>query len=211
MKTLLNQWRWLFLMLSTCAFSQKALVIVAHPNMAQSEVNRQLLKAVSAMPNVTIHELYRTYPDEKINVTTEQQLLRTHQLIVFQFPLYWFSAPSLLKKWMDEVVTSKFALEAGNPLKGKKLLIATSAGGTADDFRHGGLMNISIDEALTPYEAFARLCQLDYQPAFVTYGVPNPTILNIKQSEAEQKERQQYIDNQAKMYVAYIAKLLATK
>ena len=200
------------ILISVGAMAQpKILVIVAHPNLAQSEVNRQLLQAISNEKDITIHNLYKTYPDERINIANEQKLLETHQIIVFQFPLYWFSAPSLLKKWQDEVVTSKFVLGKINPLKDKKLLIVTSAGGTQNDFRHGGLMNLTIDETLAPYEAFATLCQMKYLSPFVTYGVPNPQILNIPLTAEEKKTRQQYIDNQAKAYLEYLKKLAEEK
>ncbi len=56
------------------------------------------------MEQVTLHDLYQTYPDFFIDVSREQDLLREHQHIVLQFPLYWFSTPSLLKEWQDLVL-----------------------------------------------------------------------------------------------------------
>ncbi len=43
----------------------------------------------------------REYPDFIINVKREQELVENHDNIIFQFPLYWYSSPSLLKKWID--------------------------------------------------------------------------------------------------------------
>ncbi|MGT2357467.1 NAD(P)H-dependent oxidoreductase [Staphylococcus aureus] len=44
-----------------------------------------------------MHDLYREYPDFIINVKREQELVENHDNIIFQFPLYWYSSPSLLK------------------------------------------------------------------------------------------------------------------
>ena len=52
----------------------------------------------------TIHELYKEYPDSNINIKREQKLVESHQNLVFQFPIFNFSSPSLLKKWIDAVL-----------------------------------------------------------------------------------------------------------
>nr|WP_260506727.1 NAD(P)H-dependent oxidoreductase [Brevibacillus brevis] len=55
-------------------------------------------------PNdITIHEIYKEYPDWNIDVPREQQLLEAYDHVIFQFPLYWYSYPPLLKKWFDDV------------------------------------------------------------------------------------------------------------
>ncbi|WP_258875145.1 NAD(P)H-dependent oxidoreductase [Paenibacillus sp. VMFN-D1] len=49
--------------------------------------------------------LYKEYPNENIDFKHEQELLRSHDRIVFQFPLYGYSTPPLMKMWVDEVFT----------------------------------------------------------------------------------------------------------
>ena len=39
----------------------------------------------------------------------EQQRLADHDLIVLQFPLYWYTGPALLKEWLDLVWLQGFA------------------------------------------------------------------------------------------------------
>lgn len=71
---------------------------------------------------VTVHRVYEAYPEEKIDVATEQKLLTEHDRIVLQFPFYWYSSPSLLKQWEDDVLTYGWALgNKGDKLHGREL------------------------------------------------------------------------------------------
>jgi putative NADPH-quinone reductase len=87
----------------------KPLVILAHPNIADSRINRRLIEEVRNYPEITVHELYSSYPDWVIDVPREQELLENHDRIVLQFPLYWYSTPPLLKKWQDDVLSYGWA------------------------------------------------------------------------------------------------------
>ena len=79
---------------------KKTLIILAHPNMADSRLNKALIEAIKDEPHITIHDIYAHYKTaENIDVKKEQELLISHERIVFQFPLYWFSTPGLLKDW----------------------------------------------------------------------------------------------------------------
>ena len=129
-------------------------------------------------------------------------------MIVFQFPLYWFSAPPLLHKWQNEVITSKFALSKNNPLQNKSLAIVTTVGGTKEDFTKQGSMQSTIDEILSPFKAFAALCHIQYQKPFVVYGVPNPAILSITMAEEQKANREIYLNEQAELYKKYLLILL---
>ena len=82
----------------------KILVLFAHPYPHMSRVNRAMAEAVRDLPHVTVRDLYEIYPDFYIDVKREQALLTTHDVIVMQHPVYWYSCPSLLKEWMDSVL-----------------------------------------------------------------------------------------------------------
>ena len=76
----------------------RVLVLFAHPALEKSRVNRHLLRAIEGLPDVTVHDLYEEYPDFQIDAEREQELLRTHDVIVLQHPFYWYSAPALVKE-----------------------------------------------------------------------------------------------------------------
>ena len=83
---------------------RRILVQLAHPVLERSRVNRRLLAAIRALDGVTINDLYEAYPTLAIDVEREQELLLTHDVIVFQHPFYWYSAPAIIKEWQDLVL-----------------------------------------------------------------------------------------------------------
>jgi NAD(P)H dehydrogenase (quinone) len=65
-------------------------------------------------------------------------------LIIFNFPIYWFSMPAIMKGWIDRVFVSgrcyggmRFYDRGG--LKGKKALISLTLGGQPHMFDHDGV------------------------------------------------------------------------
>ncbi|WP_225999463.1 NAD(P)H-dependent oxidoreductase [Paenibacillus sp. BJ-4] len=152
--------------------SAKTLVIVAHPDLEASRINKRLTVELERRGNVTVHRLYETYPDEKIDVAREQALLTAHDRVVLQFPLFWYNSPALLKKWLDEVFELGFAHgKGGDKLKGKELLIATSTGGAQSMYQAGGLHNYSYSEILRPFQQTANYTGMNYRPHFVVSGI----------------------------------------
>ncbi|TKH41447.1 general stress protein [Paenibacillus terrae] len=159
------------------------LVIVTHPNLAESRVNKRWVQELKKQPGVTIHNLYEVYPDEKINVAQEQELLEQHDRIVLQFPFYWYSTPSLLKKWEDEVLTYGWAFgSGGDKLEGKELLIALSAASLEENYQHDGRNRYTIEELLRPLEATSHLIGAKLLPYFVQYGAAVLTDEQLEQS-----------------------------
>jgi glutathione-regulated potassium-efflux system ancillary protein KefG len=147
------------------------LVLFAHPALQNSRVNVLLMQAARNLEGVTLNDLYQAYPDFHIDVRHEQHLLRTHEIIVFQYPLLWFSAPALLKEWQDLVLEHGWAYGIeGRALRGKKCLCALTTGGGEAYYTGGGEYHFSIRELLAPMEQTARLCGMDFLPPFVIHG-----------------------------------------
>lgn len=149
-----------------------ALVLYAHPNPEESRVNRQLRAAIEGIEDITVHDLYETYPDFFIDVPREQALLLEHQAIVFQHPFYWYSCPPLLKEWMNRVLEYGFAYgEGGDKLHGKHFLQAITTAGPEARYRREGINHFTLPELLRPFEQSAHLCGLVTHAPFVTCGV----------------------------------------
>ncbi|MEM7391048.1 MAG: NAD(P)H-dependent oxidoreductase [Verrucomicrobiota bacterium] len=101
----------------------------------------------------------------------EQELLVAHETIVLQHPFYWYSCPPLLKQWIDLVLTYGFAFgHDGVALQGKRMITATSTGGSAETYDAEGLNHYTMREFLRPFEQTARLCRMTYLPPFVIPG-----------------------------------------
>lgn len=147
------------------------LILLAHPALQRSRVNRPLLEAVAELDGVTVHDLYRRYPDFFVVIDDEQTLLRAHRHIVLQFPMRWYSVPALLKEWLDRVLEYRFAYgQEGTALHGKSLSVAVSSGGREQAFQREGSSHYSLDELLRPLEQTAHLCGMDYRPPFWVAG-----------------------------------------
>ncbi|UNZ17599.1 NAD(P)H-dependent oxidoreductase [Streptomyces sp. 891-h] len=150
------------------------LVVLAHPDLAASRVNAALARAARSVEGVTVHELYAAYPEplpRSLDVGREQQLLRTHDRIVLQFPFYWYSAPPLLKQWLDEVFEHGFAYGSkGTALHGKSLRIATTIGSGAHEYRADGMHGFPVPDLLRPFASTARLTGMRFQEPFLVHG-----------------------------------------
>jgi len=151
----------------------KTLWYVIHENLAASSGNRTLLETARGLPGVTIVDLYASYPDFNIKVEREQELLRAHDLVVFQHPFYWYSSPALFKQWQDKVLSYGFAYppKEGTALHGKGWLSVITTGGPDWSYRSGGYNNFTMSELLRPLQQTAYLCGMTWLPPFIVHGV----------------------------------------
>lgn len=149
----------------------RILILFAHPAIHKSRVNQQMADAVKGLENVTFHNLYEEYPDFHIDIKKEQDLLLDHDIVVWHHPFYWYSAPAILKEWIDLVLEHGFAYgRQGTRLKGKQVLTAISTGGRREAYQQGGFNNYTIHQFLSPFEQTAKLCNMQYLPPFVIHG-----------------------------------------
>jgi glutathione-regulated potassium-efflux system ancillary protein KefG len=104
-------------------------------------------------------------------VKKEQELLLEHDIIIWHHPFYWYSAPAMLKEWIDLVLEHGFAYgREGTALKGKKVLSVITTGGRREAYQKGGFNQYSIAEFLAPYNRTVTLCYMDYLPPYVVHG-----------------------------------------
>ncbi|MBQ1543826.1 NAD(P)H-dependent oxidoreductase [Caulobacter sp. CCUG 60055] len=151
--------------------NRNLLLVLAHPALERSRANRALLKAAKVCAGVTFDDLYELYPDFMVDVDAEQKKLVDHDVIALQFPLYWYSVPSLLKEWLDLVWLHGFAYgKEGKALVGKRLFVACTTGGGAGAYRPEGSNNFTIDEFLRPLEQTAYLCGMKWMRPFVVHA-----------------------------------------
>jgi len=111
------------------------------------------------------------------DIVAEQDKVRAADLVIFQFPMWWFGFPAILKGWIDRVLSYKFAYGVGQwwdkgPFADKKAMLAittgTPAGAYAPDGRNG-----DIERILWSTEAgVLAICGFQVLPAFVAYGAP---------------------------------------
>lgn len=159
----------------------KTLVLTAHPNLGKSRINRAWFNALSNIDSVTARDLTAIAgTGMNFDLAAEQALLLAHDRIVFQFPFYWYSAPPVMKAWMDQVLSYGFAYgPGGDKLKGREFLALVSTGGPADSYHAGGYNNFSMDELLKPFQQTALLTGMTYLRPFVAHGMAVATDAQI--------------------------------
>lgn len=149
----------------------RVLILYAHPAPHKSRVNHHLIRAAQDVDQVTVHDLYETYPDFLIDVEAEQTLLLEHDAVVFHHPFYWYSSPSILKEWQDLVLQHGWAYGSeGTSLQGKHGFSAITAGGGTEAYCPQGTNRRGIRDFLVPFEATFQLCGMVYHPPFLVYS-----------------------------------------
>lgn len=159
---------------------KKVLVLSAHHAPETSQINQQAVQALRAIAGVTVHELWQAYPDYKIDIEREQQLLLEHDSIVLLFPFWWYSSPAILKVWQDLVLTYGFAYgHEGTALQGKKLLVMVSTGSTEQSYTLGGANLYPLETLLSPFRTMANKTGMVWQTPVPLHGANEATQTQI--------------------------------
>ncbi len=149
----------------------RLLLYYAHPGHRYSHVNAEMLAAARRVEGITVVDLYAEYPRHDIDIDREQKRLLDHDIVVFQFPLFWYSTPSLIKEWQDLVLEHGFAYgKDGTALEGKKMQLVVTAAGPAEAYAPDGYQNHHLRTFLRPLEQTAALCKMEFLVPYVLYA-----------------------------------------
>ncbi|MFV0477337.1 MAG: NAD(P)H-dependent oxidoreductase [Parahaliea sp.] len=149
----------------------KVIHYYAHPGHRFSSINKAMWDASRQVENVMHVDLCREYPRYDINIDQEQARLLSHDIIVVQFPMFWYSAPALVKEWLDLTFEHGFAYgDGGSQLKGKWLMLAVSTSAPECAFSGKGYQHYPLRTFLTPFEQTARLSGMRFAAPYVRYG-----------------------------------------
>ncbi|XP_041699479.1 NAD(P)H dehydrogenase [quinone] 1-like [Coregonus clupeaformis] len=86
------------------------------------------------------------------DITEEHRKLSEAELVIFQFPMYWFTVPAIMKGWMDRVLTLGFAYTSEKRysqgiFKDKKAMLSFTTGSQESMFSANGIngdMNVTL-------------------------------------------------------------------
>lgn len=150
---------------------KKVIIINGHGAPMMSMDNKRILEDVKAqLQDVEIVTLAELYPDFKIDVEKEQTRLLAADLIVFEYPIWWYSAPSILKKYVEDVFAMGFAFgPGGDKLKGKKFIDSFTCGAPEKNYLPGA-SGEDIEKMALPMKATCWLCGIEYLGQIGTYG-----------------------------------------
>jgi len=109
-------------------------------------------------------------------VAAEMEKLVWADMLILQFPLWWFSLPAILKGWIDRVFALGFAYEIDRayeqgPFRNKRSLLAFTTGGPRETYgpegKHGRL-----EDPLFPIEhGVLHFAGMEVLPAYVAFWV----------------------------------------
>jgi len=153
----------------------KTLVIMAHSNPNDSRVNKKIKETLQDEENIIYKDIKSLYNNFDFDVKKEQNDLVNVDKVVFQFPLYWFTAPSILKQWTDDVFTNGFAFtydENGAwqtlKLQDKEFQMLVTIGASEEEYEQ---MGVKVKECLTSYSTTAYSLGMKELDPYYIYGI----------------------------------------
>lgn len=132
-------------------------------------------------------------------LSIEQEKVEWCDLMIWHFPLWWFSMPAILKGWQDRVISMERFYKNGHLyknglMKGKKALISVTTGTEFEAYQYGGFHNGDMDSILRPIHRgmleFVGFSVLEPQ---VSYAVAHKTDEERKAELKKWRERLKYI------------------
>jgi len=116
------------------------------------------------------------------DVLREQDKLRWADVVIFQFPLWWFSMPAIMKGWVERVYSYGFGYGVGEhserrwgdrygegTLSGKRAMLVVTAGGWESHYSARGI-NGAMDDLLFPiHHGILYYPGLEVLPPFIEY------------------------------------------
>ena len=109
------------------------------------------------------------------DVEAEMRKAESCDLMIWQFPLWWFGLPAILKGWVDRVFAMGRTYGGdrfyeNGVFKGKRALLSVTTGGPAEAYLPGGF-NGDIDAILRPiHRGMLRFTGWDVLAPHIVYG-----------------------------------------
>lgn len=149
-----------------------ALIIIGHPYWKDSVANRAILEELQKLrPQIKLSNLIELYPDFDIDIEAEQRKLIEADTVIWQFPLMWYSCPSIMRRYLEGVLSYGFAYgSSGSKLENKRL-IASITTGVKQSVYEGGILGFSAEDLFKPLAQVVKMCSMLWEPPQVTFGL----------------------------------------
>lgn len=165
-------------------------VIYAHPYPRHSRACAALLAAIEGREGLEVRSLYDRYPDFDVDAAAEQAALEKARLVVWLHPLYWYTAPALMKEWFEQVLVKGWAYGEGDgALAGKDCLWVTTTGGDEGAFSPEGRHAHAFEAFVPVVEQTARFCGMNWLEPFIVHGAHLVTEEALRESGAALRRR----------------------
>jgi NAD(P)H dehydrogenase (quinone) len=111
------------------------------------------------------------------DIETELARVEACDLMIWQFPLWWFGLPAILKGWVDRVFAMGRVYEYGRiyetgAFRDKRALLSLTTGGHAAEFARNGVYG-DIDSMLWPIQhGILQFTGFSVLAPHIVFGVP---------------------------------------
>jgi NAD(P)H dehydrogenase (quinone) len=135
-------------------------------------------------------------------IETEIGKIEWCDLMLWQFPLWWFGLPGILKGWVDRVLAMGRTYGGGRiyetgAFRGKRALLSLTTGGPRDAYRPGGF-NGDIDGILRPVQrGMLRFVGFNVLAPLVAYGPTHQPDEDLRKTLAAYAERLRHIESES--------------
>eukprot|EP01029_Cantina_marsupialis_P022765 TRINITY_DN557_c0_g1_i12.p1 TRINITY_DN557_c0_g1~~TRINITY_DN557_c0_g1_i12.p1 ORF type:complete len:243 (-),score=72.65 TRINITY_DN557_c0_g1_i12:85-813(-) len=127
------------------------------------------------------------------DIKAEQEKILKADLLVFVFPLWWGSVPSIMKGWIDRCFAREFAYGPGlklfedGPLKGRRAVCAITTGGPPVMFSEMGVLQGHMDNEI--------MYNMTHGVFFFTGMTPLKTFVSYGAAHVGDEKRKEYLND----------------
>jgi len=107
-------------------------------------------------------------------ISAEQAKLSRADLVILQFPIWWFGMPAILKGWADRVFARGFAYTSGRKydtgmFKGKLAMVSTTTGTSEATYAPDGIDGSILTVLWPVHNGLLRYTGFDVLPPYIAY------------------------------------------
>lgn len=150
---------------------RNVLVVSGHPRLdGDSVANKAIVGELEKLDGYEVDRLDALYPGFDIDVEAEQAKLVAADVVVLQYPVFWYGMPALMQKWMEDVFSHGFSHgSSAKALVGKKLVVSMTVG--APEEAYGEDAAVQIEDLLKPAKGACALTGMEFAGFEYTCGV----------------------------------------
>ena len=176
----------------------QAQIIIAHPEI--NSLNFKLAKLIEEFLHninykskiIDLYELYNqenqsvspfginkkilSSKDSDMQIKSQQNIIKNSKLTIVQFPMYWFSFPSVMHMYLEQMLTPGFAYPGkfeDSPLHdGRKVMLSITTQSTKQDYSNKG-SNGDIKSIIHPMHTAFKFAGYEIIEPFIAYDVVN--------------------------------------
>lgn len=159
---------------------KKTIIIFGHPNLAKSRINKVVLEQIkqdykgASEADLKIHDVGALYGNKKFNeafgLEKDRAMIENYERVIFQFPVFWYGVPPVLKQYIDELLAYDWAYGARQALKDKEFAVIATYGGPIDAYTHNGHNKRTAEETLQSLWQLANFAGMKWIAPFGIHG-----------------------------------------